>query len=177
MTPPMPTPRAPTPQLSTFRLVLEPLRVEHADEMVQVLGDPAVYAFTGGEPPSFDQLQDRYRQQVAGSGDPAERWHNWVVRVRADGAPVGYVQATVTDHGRAAELAWLVGAGWQRCGYAGEAAGRMADALVEAGATTLSAQIHPDHAASEAVARRIGLAPTGRFDDDGEQLWQAVLAD
>jgi hypothetical protein len=35
----------------TERLTLEPLRPEHADEMVAVLGDPALYEFTGGTPP------------------------------------------------------------------------------------------------------------------------------
>ena len=38
------------------RLTLEPLRVDHADEMVVVLGDPNVYAYTGGEPPSAKEL-------------------------------------------------------------------------------------------------------------------------
>ena len=37
----------------------------------------------------------RYARQVAGSGDPAEVWHTWVVRLGDDGPAVGYVQATV----------------------------------------------------------------------------------
>jgi RimJ/RimL family protein N-acetyltransferase len=39
------------------------------------------------------------------------------------------------------------------------------------GVTDVVAHIHADHAASGAVARRAGLAPTGRFED-GEQVWR-----
>lgn len=38
-------------RLETERLILEPLRIEHAEEMVLVLGDRRLYAYTGGEPP------------------------------------------------------------------------------------------------------------------------------
>jgi RimJ/RimL family protein N-acetyltransferase len=162
-----------TPRCGSERLLLEPLRVEHADDMVAVLADPALYTVTGGEPPSLDRLRERYRAQTAGSGDPGEQWHNWVLRLRDGGTAIGYVQATVTDQGRAAELAWVLGTGWQGHGYAAEAAGRMARALTEAGVTVLTAHIHPEHAASAAVAHRIGLHPTGRLDD-GEQVWEAA---
>jgi RimJ/RimL family protein N-acetyltransferase len=161
-----------TPPSESERLALEPLRVEHADELVSVLADPALYTVIGGEPPSLDRLRERYRAQLAGSGDPGERWFNWVIRLRDGAAAVGYVQATVTDNGRAADVAWVLGTAWQGHGYAAEAAGRMAQALAEAGVTTLTAHIHPEHPASAAVARRIGLRPTGRLDDDGEQVWE-----
>ncbi|WP_223165332.1 GNAT family N-acetyltransferase [Lentzea indica] len=37
--------------ISTDRLDLLPLRVEHAQEMSAVLADPALHTFTGGTPP------------------------------------------------------------------------------------------------------------------------------
>jgi hypothetical protein len=37
------------PVLSTERLLLEPLRVEHAEEMAPLLDDRRLHAFTGGE--------------------------------------------------------------------------------------------------------------------------------
>ena len=46
--------------IETARLMLEPLRVDHAGEMREVLGDPALYAYTGGNPPSLDELRTRY---------------------------------------------------------------------------------------------------------------------
>jgi hypothetical protein len=36
----------------------------------------------------------------------------------------------------------------------------------------IEAHIHPRHIASESVARKAGLAPTGALDPDGEQIWR-----
>ena len=43
----------------TERLRLAPLAVEDADELSTVLGDARMYEFTGGDPPSLDQLRER----------------------------------------------------------------------------------------------------------------------
>jgi len=100
----------------TGRLDLLPLRAEDADEMADVLADPVLYAFTGGEPPTPPSLRARYERQVAGSHDPAERWYNWVIRLRDAGCLCGTVQATVTTGPAAgdavAEVAWVVGVPW-----------------------------------------------------------------
>ncbi|GAA3089608.1 hypothetical protein GCM10010449_11700 [Streptomyces rectiviolaceus] len=37
-------------EIGTARLVLVPLQVGHADEMADVLADPALHAFIGGRP-------------------------------------------------------------------------------------------------------------------------------
>lgn len=34
----------------------------------------------------------------------------------------------------------------------------------------LLARIHPDHTASNAVAAKLGLDPTGKLDDEGEMI-------
>jgi len=44
--------------------------------------------------------------------------------------------------------------------------------LGEQGVTRIDAHVHPDHAASAAVARSIGLARTGEVVD-GEERWSA----
>jgi hypothetical protein len=70
--------------------------------MVAVLGDPALYEFTGGEPPTLDELRERYERQAVGrSPDRSEEWLNWIVRITDDGHAIGFVQATIRD-GRAA---------------------------------------------------------------------------
>lgn len=153
--------------LKTARLVLSSLEVTDASEMVGVLSDPDLYAFTGGEPPTLDGLEEQYRHQVAGSPRPGEDWHNWILRF--GGAAVGFVQATVV--GETAELAWVVGLRWQRQGFASEATLAMRDWLRDRGVVRLTAHIHPDHQASIAVATRLGLRPTDQFDDEGEQMW------
>ena len=159
-----------TPSLRDGRLVLEPLRVEHAAEMATVLSDAALYTFTGGSPLSRSALEQRYARQVAGSADPTEEWHNWVVRLGDTGPAVGYVQATVAgDH--TAELAWVVGTPWQGRGIAREAAGLvLGELLTRPEVTRVVAHVHPDHAASQRVAGALGLAPTERLVD-GEVEW------
>ena len=140
--------------------------------MVAVLADPALYRFTGGKPPTPVDLERRYRAQVAGrSPDGTETWRNWIVRLRDGGAAVGFVQATLTDADTTADVAWVIGTPWQGRGYATEAAGAMVAHLVAGGVRTVTAHVHPDHAASESVAARIGLRPTGEVED-GERLWR-----
>jgi hypothetical protein len=43
----------PTAELHTHRLVLTPLQVANAAEIVDVLADPELYAFTGANPPTL----------------------------------------------------------------------------------------------------------------------------
>ena len=163
------------PALGNGRLVLEPLRVDHADEMVDVLSDAGLYAFTGGSPPSRDELERRYARQVAGSGDPAEVWRTWVVRLGDDGPAVGYVQATVRPAAGSAELAWVVGPTWQGRGIAREAAALVLDHVRAGGAGRVVAHVHPEHAASQRVAAALGMAPTDRLVD-GEVEWLRELS-
>ncbi|MFI6872479.1 GNAT family N-acetyltransferase [Streptomyces sp. NPDC050400] len=169
--------------IRTERLTLLPLEVAHADEMAAVLADPALYVFTGGEPPTPAALRVRYARQVAGPPDPGTDWLNWVVRVAtagdagdARGPLAGYVQATVTA-GRSAEVAWVVGVAWQGRGIAREAALGMARWLAGHGTRELTAHIHPDHHASAAVARALGLTPAGAPDADGEVPWTGQTVD
>lgn len=164
-----PGPAVPAPRLETQRLALAALAVPDAEEMIGVLGDPGLYRFTGGEPPTPDGLRDRYRRLVVGhSDDGGQRWFNWVVRDHS-GAAVGTLQATVDNSGRA-EVAWITRrADWGK-GYASEAAGAVVGWLKTTGVRSVVAHIHPDHLASAAVAERIGLRPTGAFHD-GERLW------
>ena len=163
-----------TPALGDARLRLEPLRVDHAGELVDVLSDAALYAFTGGSPPSRDELERRYARQVAGSPDPAEQWHNWVVRLGNHGPAVGYVQATVRPAAGSAELAWVVGPAWQGRGIAREAAALVLDHVRAGGAGRVVAHVHPEHAASQRVAAALAMAPTDRLVD-GEVEWVREL--
>lgn len=160
---------APLPALRTARLVLEPLRVDHAAEMVDVLADPALYTYTGGEPPDLKGLTGRYERQVAGSGDDNEIWSNWVARSRADGRAVGFVQATIEV--AETSVAWVIGTEHQGGGLATEAASAMVDWLETTGVERFVAYIAPGHTASERVAADLSFTGTGKLDEDGEQIW------
>lgn len=158
--------------IATRRLDLEPLHITDSAEMVEVLAEPTLYEFTGGEPPTLDALKSRYARQTEGSGRPGEYWLNWIIRIRVENRPVGFIQATVVDN--QAELAWAVGKPWQGAGIASEAARSVANWLTETGSRALTAHIHPQHRASAGVATAVGLHRTGVIDEEGEEVWSSV---
>ncbi|MEU1253993.1 GNAT family N-acetyltransferase [Streptomyces chartreusis] len=166
----MSEPRVSAEPLRTDRLDLLPLRVEHAEEMAAVLADPALHHFIGGEPLSPDGLRARYERLVAGSGNPAVSWCNWVLRLRAGSCLVGTVQATITADGTA-EIAWVIGTPWQRRGLASEAARGLVAWLEQGPVHTVVAHVHPAHRASATVAAAAGLTPTEEWQD-GEVRWR-----
>lgn len=163
--------------LDSDRLALEPLAVDHAAEMLTALAPPELYRFTGGEPPTLDELGARYRRQSQGrSEDGSAGWLNWIVRFACGGPAIGFVQATLgrKEDGLVADLAWLVTPEEQGRGIAVEAASTVVMWLRSVDVGHIRAFIHPDHTASMQVARRTGLAPT-RALIDGKLLWEAFL--
>ena len=159
--------------ITTARLVLTSLVPDDADALVDVLADRRLHEFIGGEPADRAELRARFARMVEGPASADERWCNWVIRRRADGQAVGTVQATlIRDDGRChAEVAWVVGVPWQGQGFAGEAAAALVGWLREHGVERITANVHPDHQASSAVARKAGLQATAE-DVDGETVWE-----
>lgn len=165
--------------LASDRLRLEPVQVAHAEVMVHVLADPNLYDVIGGEPPTEAQLCERYgRWQTPRSADGAEGWLNWVVFRDEGNAAVGTVQATITHAGQGlqAELAWVIGTSFQRHGFAAEAAARVIRWLADHHIVTICAHVARGHTASERVAAKLGMVPTG-IVVDGERRWIASGAD
>lgn len=165
----------PTSQdLYSARLDLERLHVDHADEMAPLLHDRALHTFIGGAPSTQPELGARYRRQSHGrSPDGSQGWLNWVIRRRADGQAVGTVQATVAREstGLIAEVAWVVALPFQNQGYAREGGLAVVTWLREQEVTTVRANVHPEHEASQRVARALGMSPT-EVVVDGETRWQ-----
>ncbi len=170
-----------TAALRTERLDLEPVSPAHADDMVELLADRALYAFYADEAsPSLDELRARYSRWAAGgSPDGSETWCTWILRLRVSRECVGFVQATVRLEDRTAELAWVVGTAYQRQGLAREAAAAARDAVLAgthaaggAPVAHVEAHIAPGNTASEAVAAALGLEATRDHDPDGERLWR-----
>jgi len=157
------------------RLTLVPLSAGHAGEMAAVLADPDLYTFTGGSPPTRQELRARYERWAAGSPDPAVSWCNWVIQLHSPRCLAGTVQATIsTGDQPAAEVAWVVGTPWQRRGIATEAARTLIAWLGQQSVQTVIAHIHPGHQASAAVATAAGLSPTGQLQD-GEMRWRLTI--
>jgi RimJ/RimL family protein N-acetyltransferase len=162
--------------ISTARLELLPLEVEHAEEMAVVLSDPALHAFTGGAPEAEEDLRTRYQRITAGPPDPAVSWLNWVIRLRDEACLTGTAQATISPskRGPVAEISWVVGTPWQGRGIAREAAPALVDWLDRQAVHSVIAHIHPHHQASAAVAKAAGLGPTDEWQD-GEIRWRRTL--
>lgn len=170
--------------IDTERLTLLPLRVGHTEEMAVVLSDPALHTYIGGTPPTVEELRSRHARQVAGSPDPNVARCNWTIGIREEardgqrsaGCLAGCVQATIgpDGDGRAAEIAWVVGAPWQGRGIATEAARGLVRWSKGRGVRTLVAHVHPEHEASAAVAAAIGPTPTDERHD-GEVRWRWIV--
>ena len=167
----------PPPVLECRTLVLEPLRVEHAEEMALLLDDVALHTFIGGQPATLHQLRQIYTLQAGGrSPDGTERWFTWILRRRDSREAAGYVQATLTEQDAVtvAEVAWVVAVPHQRQGFAREAASAVVGWLWSVGTGRVIAHIHPGHVASEAIAAAVALHPTGTVVD-GEVRWESVV--
>ena len=142
------------------RLVLEPLRVEHAAEMVGgALGCRAVRVHrwvapcAGRASRAGTRGRSRGRETRRRSGTPGSC--AWATTARRS----GYVQATVAA-GRPRRRSWpgWSGPAWQGRGIAREAAASRARARAPAsGSRRVVAHVHPDHVASQRVA--VGARP------------------
>jgi RimJ/RimL family protein N-acetyltransferase len=158
--------------IETERLFLRPLVPADAEDLYSIMQDPAIGTFTGDPPPeSVDAVRARIEGWKQGpASQSGDRWLNWLART-SEGDAVAHLSATV--HGRAAWLAWIVATERQRRGYATEAARGIRDHLEVNGVMTFFASIAEGHAASEGVARNLGMRLTQRTVD-GERVWRAL---
>jgi periplasmic divalent cation tolerance protein len=164
-------------RIKTARLVLVPVTGQDADELASIFADERLYAFTGEQPATVEQLRAILARLAEARAADAAAQLNWVVRRLADQKAVGMLQAVFSNGIRAAEIAWLVGVPWQGQGIASEAATAVVAWLETHGVEFITAWIRPDHHASESVAARAGLTATGETrttdkHEHPEQLWK-----
>jgi [ribosomal protein S5]-alanine N-acetyltransferase len=145
-------------------VTLEPQIGAHATELYALLKEPALYRFIDNKGPASEAA---LRERLARLGsrlspDGTEHWLNWVVR-NAEGAIVGYVQATVRVGGDA-EIAYVLGLPFWRRGYAFAAcAAMLAELAVSYGVKRATATLDPDNSASLALLRKLGF---GLIEED-----------
>ena len=162
----------------TQRLVLEPLRVEHAAEMALTLDDVRLHEFTGGEPATRAELSARYRRQVVGR---SSRRQAAVARTGCSAAATTVARRATsrppwsTTLPTANPASWPSSPGWSRPdtsdrGWPAKAATAVTRWLAGQGVQRLVAHVHPDNTASAAIARSLGMAPT-EVVVDGEVRW------
>ena len=155
----------------TPELTLEPLRVEHAEAMFELLSDHAIYRYLDySAPPTVEHLRNVYaRLEARKSPDGSEAWLNWVIRPRDEGL-VGYVQATVASHGSASVAYVLAGKYWGH-GYAQRAMKAMLDHLASAYCVDrCSATVEVENQRSIRLLERLGFHLAAPQDASGGQL-------
>ena len=143
--------------LVTAGLTLEPLVAGHAEAMFEVLSDPELYRYLEhGPPASLDHLRGVYEQLEARvSPDGSQLWLNWVVRPQG-GAPVGFVQATVS--GADAWIAYVLAAACWGRGYAFQATRAVMDHLsATCGVLRFLATVEAENERSVRLLRRLGF--------------------
>lgn len=149
--------------LASARLRLEPIRAQHADALFEALRDPSLYVYETDTPPrDLAALRRRYERLEAGrspAGD--EHWLNWIPIVRASGAAIGFVQATVDDDLQYAAIGYAIVTAHQHHGYGAEAVGAMAEHLLAGGVALLHAVIDVRNTASIALIERLQFERTG----------------
>ena len=145
--------------IRTERLVLEPQTASHAEEMFELLSDPAIYEYENAPPRSLEWLRERFAKlETRCSAEGTEHWLNWVIRIPGSGL-IGYVQATVYPDGRAAIAYELASRFWGR-GLARAAVEAMVPALVDDyGVRRLSAVFKRRNDRSQRLLERLGFSP------------------
>jgi len=155
--------------IATPELVLEPLGVSHAEEMFELLSDPAIYRYLDYPPlPSVDHLRGVYTQlEARRSPEGDEAWLNWVIRPHGR-ALVGYVQATVTSN-RDAYVAYILASQYWGHGYAQKAMQPMLEHLAAVyGVDRFLATVEALNQRSIRLLERLGFRLVG-MDELGDQ--------
>ncbi len=151
--------------LHTRRLIMAPHRLADFADQAAMWADPAVVRYIGGSPATEE---DSWARIMRCAGAWALLGHgNWAVRERDSSAyvgDIGYIAARrtgVPGFNGDPEIGWAMNTLMHGKGYASEA---IAAALAwgQGRFTRTVAMIHPDNAASEAVALRAGFR---RFAD------------
>lgn len=146
------------PSLDAPPLRLEPVSVEHADEMHAVLSDPSIYEFLDeDEPPTLEWLRSAYERRAKGeSPEGDELWFNWMIR-GDDGRLIGYLQATV-ESPEVCWIAYVLTAEGRGQGHATRAVAAMVDYLRSTQAVQrLLASVEQGNVRSIALLTRLGF--------------------
>lgn len=108
-------------KIITKRLILEPIIIGHAKEMLALLNSPELHVFIPSDPFKLEQLERRYKiwtNRISPEKD--EIWLNWAAREKESGDVIGHFQAGVRED-EDSYIAYIVGVDHQRQGYALEA--------------------------------------------------------
>lgn len=145
--------------LETERLTLRSPRVEDAEALVEVFGDPDAMRYVGnGRTRTVEELCLALERGISLE---AERGFNMFVVVRRkDGRVLGDCGLSVWQPTGETEIGWRFAKEHWGHGYAAESAKAVLQfAAEEVGLSRLISVIHPENVASRRLAERLGFVP------------------
>jgi [ribosomal protein S5]-alanine N-acetyltransferase len=153
-------------QITSERLVIEPLLELHAELLFDALSEPLLYRWISALPPaSVDLLQRRWAALASrdpSSRDPSRRGEMdlcWAVRRASDGAYVGKLDAELMDE-VATNVGYIVFVPFWNQGYATEAMRAVAAYLEQQGVVEQRAYVTLGNDASARVLQKAGFVKT-----------------
>jgi [ribosomal protein S5]-alanine N-acetyltransferase len=163
--------------LESQRLHLKPLMSTDADAAFASLQDDRIYQWISmNKPQSVESLRaDWKRIESRVSPDGQEAWLNWFVTSKADGKPIGSIDACIDIENVATNFGYYFFADSWGQGYASEAVKAVADALMAQGVQKLIATVTSGNGASVRVLQKANFHFT-RIIPDNDTL-NGVLVD
>lgn len=145
------------PIVATERLVVRTIALEDVEALAAIWCDPAATAYMGG-PRRFDEVCRALREDLPPAQEPA--FNLWPTIEKASGRIVGHcglLDKEVAGRPEIELVYVLAPAAWGQ-GFATEAGRAIRDyALKSLRLRRLAALIHPENAASERVAAKLGF--------------------
>ena len=108
--------------IKTERLLLEPLKKEHAIALYSLLQDTSLYQYIPQKPPiSLKALEQRYQNlETRLSPDESEAWLNWAIWIEEREIYGGFIEITVSAN-YSGQIAYMLSPLFWGQGYAFEA--------------------------------------------------------
>ncbi|MBK6707141.1 MAG: GNAT family N-acetyltransferase [Sphingomonadales bacterium] len=145
----------------TERLLLRPSWPEDAGPLYRAIADEGIVRNLARAPWPYS-FEDALR--FVGN-EPHERFPNFILYLRTDGAPVIVGACGLSERDGGTEMGyWIARSHWGR-GYASEAGRAVVDIAKTVGHKKLVASHFMDNPASGAVLRKLGFRQTGRREE------------
>lgn len=170
------------PTLHSDRLVLRPWAPEDTEAVLDLYSRWDVVQYLGTNPKTLTQPAEAATRIAVWAGFPGPLHGVWAIVPAGGGQPIGTaLLKLLPDSGsgtpsKHTEVGWhLHPEAWGH-GYATEAGRRLLEHAWEQGLAEVFAVTYPQNSASQAVCRRLGMAPLGltdRFYDVTCELFRA----
>ncbi|TPG15345.1 GNAT family N-acetyltransferase [Sphingomonas oligophenolica] len=168
------------PTLVTARLTLRAHHIDDLDACAALWGEPAVYRYIGGKPPSREEVWHRVLRYIGHWS--AIGYGYWLAQESATGRLVGELgvidtrRDTVPSFAGTPEVGWAL-SGWAHCqGFAREALDAVLGWIDSRGIARTMCIIDPANAPSIGLAERVGyrFLTEGVYRDAPTRLYERI---